>query len=67
VGLLNDLEAIAYGVPLLEPGDLHTLNEGTAIPHRTLAVIAPGTGLGEAFLAWDGLRYPVGHSNGVET
>jgi len=64
VSLLNDLEAIAYGVPLLEPGDLHTLNEGTPIPHGTLAVIAPGTGLGEAFLTWDGLRYRAHPSEG---
>jgi glucokinase len=64
VSLLNDLEAIAYGVPLLESDDLHTLNEGTQIPHGTLAVIAPGTGLGEAFLTWDGLRYRAHPSEG---
>jgi len=64
VRLLNDLEAIAYGVPLLEPGDLHTLNEGAPIPRGTLAVIAPGTGLGEAFLTWDGLRYRACPSEG---
>jgi glucokinase len=65
--LLNDLKATAYGVPLLEPGDLHTLNEGTPIPHGTLAVIAPGTGLGEAFLTWDGLRYRAHPSEGSHT
>jgi glucokinase len=64
VRLLNDLEAIAYGVPLLEPGDLHTLNEGAPIPRGTLAVIAPGTGLGEAFLTWDGMRYRAYPSEG---
>lgn len=64
VRLLNDLEAIAYGVPLLERGDLHTLNEGAPIPRGTLAVIAPGTGLGEAFLTWDGLRYRAYPSEG---
>jgi glucokinase len=68
VSLLNDLEAIACGVALLEPGDLHTLNQGTPIPHGTLAVVAPGTGLGEAFLIWDGLHYRAypsegGHNN----
>ncbi|UCG64488.1 MAG: glucokinase [Deltaproteobacteria bacterium] len=64
VHLFNDLEAIAYGVPLLESGDLHTLNEGTAIPGGAMAVIAPGTGLGEAFLTWDGMRYRVHSSEG---
>jgi len=54
VHLLNDLEAIAYGVTLLEGEDLHTLNEGVSVPRGTLAVIAPGTGLGEAFLIWEG-------------
>jgi len=57
VRLFNDLEAIANGVTLLEKNDLHALNEGVPIPGGTLAVIAPGTGLGEAFLMWDGERY----------
>lgn len=55
--LLNDLKAIAHGVPLLQPADLHTLNKGVPTIGGTLAVIAPGTGLGEAFLTWDGSRY----------
>ncbi len=50
VRLLNDLGAIAHMVHSLEPLDLYTLNEGQPSPNRTLAVIAPGTGLGEAFL-----------------
>jgi len=67
VRLLNDLEAIAHGVPLLEQGDLHTLNEGVASPRGTLAVIAPGTGLGEAFVIWDGLHYRAHASEGGHT
>ena len=62
--LINDLEAIAYGVTLLEGEDLHTLNEGVAVHRGTLAVIAPGTGLGEAFLIWDGERYRAHPSEG---
>jgi glucokinase len=50
VRLLNDLAAIAYSVPYLEPEDLHTLNEGRPVPGGAIAVVAPGTGLGEAFL-----------------
>jgi glucokinase len=57
VRLLNDLAAIARAVPFLEPADLHTLNEGQPTPGGAMAVIAPGTGLGEAFLTWDGSRY----------
>ena len=64
VHLLNDLEAIAYGLTLLTRKDLHTLNEGVPIPRGTLAVIAPGTGLGEAFLMWDVERYRAYPSEG---
>ena len=64
VRLLNDLVATASGVPLLQPADLHTLNEGQSVEHGTLAVIAPGTGLGEAFLTWDGTHYRTFPSEG---
>lgn len=64
VHLLNDLEAIAWGVPVLEPTDVHTLNVGRAMPGGTIAVIAPGTGLGEAFLTWDGTGYRAYPSEG---
>jgi glucokinase len=57
VSLLNDLNAIAHAVPRLEPDDLYTLNQGEAVPYGPLAVVAPGTGLGEAYLTWDGSRY----------
>jgi glucokinase len=55
--LLNDLAAIASSVPFLGEEDLHTLSVGRAERGGTIAVIAPGTGLGEAFLTWDGARY----------
>lgn len=67
VRLFNDLEIIAQGIPLLEPDDLHILNEGMPTPGGTVAVIAPGTGLGEAFLTWDGLRYRAHASEGGHT
>jgi glucokinase len=57
VRLLNDLESIANAIPFLEPADLHTLNEGQPEPGGAMAVIAPGTGLGEAYLTWDGAHY----------
>ena len=52
--LLNDLEATAYGLPALGPDDLLTLQAGAVNPCGNAAVIAPGTGLGEAGLYWDG-------------
>jgi glucokinase len=64
VRLLNDLEAIATAVPQLGAGDFYTLNPGRAIPGGTIAVLAPGTGLGEAFLVWDGTRYRTYPSEG---
>ncbi len=57
VRLLNDLDAVAYALPILEEDDLRTLNEGRPVADGALAIIAPGTGLGEAFLTWDGSRY----------
>jgi len=57
VRVVNDLDAIASGILLLEPADLETLTPGAAVPGGAIAVIAPGTGLGEAFLTWDGRRY----------
>jgi len=57
VVLMNDLEAIAHAVPFLESTDLHTLNEGKPVHGGAIGIIAPGTGLGEAFLCWNGSRY----------
>jgi glucokinase len=65
--LLNDLKAFAHGVSLLEPEDLYTLNKGEPAPGGTKAIIAPGTGLGEAFLTWDGSRYRAYASEGGHT
>jgi glucokinase len=64
VVLINDVEAAAQGVPLLKPKELHCLNKGEEIQSGTKAVIAPGTGLGEAFLTWDGARYCAHASEG---
>ncbi len=57
VHLLNDLVAIARAVRELKAADLRTLNVGAPVPGGAIAVVAPGTGLGEAFLVWDGARY----------
>lgn len=65
VKLLNDLEAIAWSVSSLEETDMYALNDnGAPVKGGTIAVIAPGTGLGEAFLVWDGSRYLAHASEG---
>jgi len=50
VHLLNDLEAMAHSVAVLEPGELAVIQQGLAQPGGNAAVIAAGTGLGEAIL-----------------
>ncbi len=62
--LLNDLEAAAHSLELLRPAELCALNEGTPVPEANKALIAAGTGLGEAILFWDGARYVVAATEG---
>ena len=50
VRLLNDLEAMACSVPVLIESELHALQEGEALRGGNMALIAAGTGLGEALL-----------------
>jgi glucokinase len=64
VVLLNDLEATGYSLACLTPAELLTLNGGAPAPHGTQALIAAGTGLGEAMLTWNGSRYIVMPSEG---
>jgi glucokinase len=56
--LINDLEATAWGIGGLNPTDLTSLNRVPAAAGNQ-AVVAPGTGLGEAGLFWDGTRHHV--------
>jgi glucokinase len=57
--LINDLEASAWGIGALASSDLVALNQVTDTAIGNQAVIAPGTGLGEAGLFWDGSRHHV--------
>ena len=68
VKLLNDLEAAAYGMLFLKVEEIACLNQGH-LPrrHGNIAVIAAGTGLGEAFLYWDGHRHHPLASEGGHT
>jgi glucokinase len=58
VGLINDLEAYAYGIDALESKDFVTLSEGLGEDAEgNRVVIAARTGLGVAGLFWDGFRH----------
>ena len=63
--LINDLEAAAYGMLQLRPEEQALLNEGAPRSEPGhVAVIAAGTGLGEALLIWDGERHRAVASEG---
>jgi len=65
--LINDLEASAWGIGALTPEDLVSLNRVSGPAVGNQAVIAPGTGLGEAGLFWDGSRHHVFACEGGHT
>jgi glucokinase len=64
VAVINDLRAVAYAVPHLQAEDIHTINPGKAAARGAMAVAAPGTGLGEAFLIRSGTGYLACSSEG---
>ena len=55
--LLNDLEASAFGIPYMTAADRRIIYNGKPVIAGNAALIAPGTGLGEAGMYWDGTRY----------
>jgi glucokinase len=64
VFLLNDLEAMAWSVPVLRDDEVHVLQEGMALRGGNVAVIAAGTGLGQAMLHWVDGRFVPSPSEG---
>jgi len=62
--IINDFDAVGYGLERLGPADLATLQPGTPVEHGPIALIGAGTGLGEGYLTWDGARYQVHASEG---
>ncbi|MFQ5926316.1 MAG: glucokinase, partial [Terriglobia bacterium] len=64
ISLLNDLEATGYGLRTLPPDQFLVLNSGRAQPQANAALIAAGTGLGEAILFWDGREHRPSASEG---
>ncbi|HJY85828.1 MAG TPA: glucokinase [Candidatus Acidoferrales bacterium] len=67
VVLLNDLEATGYSIAHLSASELCGLNDGKPEPRANRALIAAGTGLGEAILFWDGSRHVVAATEGGHT
>jgi glucokinase len=57
VGLINDLEANAWGIPELAPADFALLQAGAPEAQGNLALVSAGTGLGKAGVHWDGSRH----------
>lgn len=64
VRLLNDLEATAWGILHLSVDNFVELNPNATLKLGHVAVLAAGTGLGEALICWDGERYTVMPSEG---
>ncbi len=64
VHLLNDVQAVATAIPHLEDDEVCVLNEGQPDPQGVIGLVAPGTGLGEAFLTWTGTHYQAWPSEG---
>jgi glucokinase len=64
IHLMNDVEAVGRSVPVLQNEDLVTLNVGVPVATGSIGVIAPGTGLGESFLTWNGSQYVAHTSEG---
>jgi glucokinase len=62
--IINDFVAVGYGIELLGPSDLATLQEGSPTPQAPIALIGAGTGLGQGFLLWEGKHYRVLASEG---
>jgi len=52
VHLLNDLEAMAWSIPVLKEAEVQVLQEGVAVRGGNIALIAAGTGMGQALLHW---------------
>jgi glucokinase len=64
LSLINDLVATAYGLEHLTAEDFLVLNPGTPQTNGNQALIAAGTGLGEAMIIWDGSQHRASPSEG---
>jgi glucokinase len=62
--LVNDFEAVGYGIAALQPAELLTLQAGNPQVRGMRVVTGAGTGLGVAWLTWAHGRYIVHPSEG---
>jgi len=63
--LLNDLAATAIAIPITPQQTLHSIQPGRQNKEANKVIIAPGTGLGEATLYWNGKNYqPIASEGG---
>jgi glucokinase len=67
VRLINDLEATAAALPFLSYRELYAMNKTRVRSGENIALVAPGTGLGQALLMFDNGRYRVLASEGGHT
>lgn len=67
VRLINDFQAVGYGIDALEQDAFATLQEGRPVPGGPRALIGAGTGLGEGLLVWQRDHYEVLASEGGHT
>jgi glucokinase len=67
VELINDFVAIGYGIELLRPADLHSLQVGQPRPNAPKSVIGAGTGMGQCFVVHNGSGYQVIPTEGGHT
>ena len=64
VSLINDFYGIALGVPMLGASDLLPIHDVPRVPRAPMAILGAGTGLGEAFVVFEGDRWMVVPSEG---
>ncbi|PKD16244.1 glucokinase [Salegentibacter salinarum] len=64
IRIINDLEATAYGLKNIESSHFTEIKSGSS-DSGNLAILSPGTGLGEAGIFWDGNKYhPIASEGG---
>lgn len=64
VALINDFQAVGYGIETLVDEDLYVLQKGAVVEHGVRTVMGAGTGLGVGFMSWDGEKYIVNPTEG---
>ncbi|MFZ5592931.1 MAG: glucokinase [Pseudomonadota bacterium] len=71
ISLINDFQAVGYGIGALSDTDLAVLQTGSPRPHAPRMIVGAGTGLGVAQMIWQGYpapgRYEVIPSEGGHT